>query len=57
MWRDPIVEEIHAVRDQIAQECDYDLKRLMERLRKKEREYPGRVVHKGELTRSRMTGR
>jgi len=49
MWRDPIVEEIHAVRAQIARECGYDLKRIMERLRRREKEYPGRLVRKDEL--------
>jgi len=49
MWKDPIVEEIHAVREQIARECDYDLKRIMDRLRKRESEHTGRVVQKEEL--------
>jgi hypothetical protein len=53
MWKDPIVEEIHAIREQIARECDYDLKRIMDRLRKKEKEHVGQVVQKEEL----VTGR
>jgi hypothetical protein len=44
MWKDPIVEEIHLVRERIAKECNYDLKRIMNRLRKKEKENRGRVV-------------
>ncbi len=57
MWKDPIVEEIHAVREQIARECDYDLRRIMDRLRKKEGAHVGRIVHKEELTTGRMSGR
>ena len=49
IWKDPIVEEIHAVREQIARECDYDLKQIIERLRKKEEEYSGRIVRKEDL--------
>ena len=32
MWKDPIVEEIHAVREQVARECDYDLNQIIARL-------------------------
>jgi len=49
MWKDPIVEEIHAIREQIARECNYDLKRIMERLRKKEKEHTKRVIHREDL--------
>jgi hypothetical protein len=31
--KDPIVEEIHAVREEIAREADYDLERLLETAR------------------------
>ena len=46
MWKDPIVEEIHFVREKIAKECNYDLKKIMNRLRKKEKENRERVVSK-----------
>jgi len=46
MWKDPIVEEIHLVREKIARECNYDLKQIMNRMRKKEKEHRGRVVSK-----------
>jgi hypothetical protein len=46
MWKDPIVEEIHLVREKIAKECNYDLKKIMNRLRKKEKENRERVVSK-----------
>ncbi len=45
MWEDPIVEEIHAVRRRIARDCDYDMVRIMDLLRKREAEHaalPGR---------------
>lgn len=45
MWKDPIVEEIHLVREKIARECKYDLKQIMNRLRKREKEHRGRVVY------------
>ena len=54
MWKDPIVEEIHTVREQIARECDYDLKKIIKRLRKKEEEYSGRIVRKEDLITSHM---
>ncbi len=44
MWRDPIVEEIHAVRRRIARECKYDLRRIVERLRKKEKRHKERLT-------------
>jgi hypothetical protein len=50
MWKDPIVEQIHAIRKQIAKECDYDLRRIMERLRKEEEENEGRVVYRTSTT-------
>ena len=40
MWKDPIVEEIHPVRRRIARECDYDITRIMDLLRKSEAEHP-----------------
>jgi hypothetical protein len=46
MWKDPLVEEIHLVREKIAKECNYDLKQIMNRMRKKEKEHRGRVVSK-----------
>ena len=32
-WRDPIVDEVRAVRDKLAAECDYDIDKIMERSR------------------------
>jgi hypothetical protein len=46
MWKDPIVEEIHNIREEIAREYDYNLNRIMDHLRKKEREHADRVIYK-----------
>jgi hypothetical protein len=46
MWKDPIVEEIHLIRDKIAKECNYDLKQIMKRLRRGEKQHAGRIVYK-----------
>jgi hypothetical protein len=37
MWKDPIVEEIHLIREKIAKECNYDLKQIIRRLKKREK--------------------
>jgi len=44
MWKDPIVEEIHAIRRQIAKECNYDLKQIVDRLREKEKKHKERLI-------------
>jgi hypothetical protein len=36
MWRDPIVEEIHRVRDEQAKKFGYDLHAICEDVRKKQ---------------------
>ena len=48
MWKDPIVEEIHTIREQIARECGYDMKQIIARLRKHEKEHADRIVYKTE---------
>ncbi len=49
MWKDPIVEEIHAIRRQIAKECSYDIRKIVKRLQRKERAHRGRLVRKEDL--------
>ncbi len=49
MWRDPIVEEVRAIRRQIAAECDFDLHKLLDRAREAQKKWPGGVVTKEEL--------
>lgn len=36
MWQDPIVEEIHRMRDEYARKFDYGLRAMCEDLRKKQ---------------------
>ena len=36
MWKDPIVEEVRKVRDEHAAKYDYDLKRIVDALKKEE---------------------
>ena len=36
MWRDPIVEEIHRIRDEHAKKLNYDLHAICEDIRKKQ---------------------
>jgi hypothetical protein len=56
MWKDPIVEEIHTVRERIARECDYDMKQIIARLRKHEKEHADRIVHKIEQRMAAQVG-
>jgi hypothetical protein len=34
--KDPIIEEIHAAREEIAREADYDLEKMLERARERQ---------------------
>jgi hypothetical protein len=38
MWQDPIVEEIHQIRHQLAAQCDNDLSKLVERAMQHQRD-------------------
>ncbi len=44
MWKDPIVEEILAIRRQIERECNHDLGQIVERLRKREKKHQERLI-------------
>lgn len=44
MTRDPIVEEVRGVRDAIAREYDYDVKKLADALREEQRKAGREVV-------------
>ena len=44
MWKDPIIEELHAVRKQLAAECNNDLKAIVLRAMKKQQEHANRLV-------------
>ncbi len=41
---DAFVEEIHEIRKQIAEECGYDFKRLVERYERMQAEHPEGLV-------------
>ena len=43
-FNDPIVEEIHKVREKLLEECGGDLEKLMDRLQAREQEDSGRIV-------------
>ena len=57
MWKDPIVEEIHKIREEIAREYDYNLNRIMDHLRKKEMKHADRMIYKKEMIASRTSSR
>lgn len=57
MWKDPIVEEIHKIREEIAREYDYNLNRIMDHLRKKEMEHADRIIYKKEMIANRTSSR
>ena len=43
-WTDPIVDEIHQIREEIAKEADYDLHKLVARLQESQKRHGDRVV-------------
>lgn len=49
MWKDPIVEEIHAVREEIARRFNYDLGEIIADIQKRQAVNPGRIVRKEDL--------
>ena len=55
MIEDPIVEEVHQVREQLLQECGGDLEKLMDRLQTREAEDRERIV--SDLTELRPAAR
>ncbi|MDP2983417.1 MAG: hypothetical protein Q8O92_08815 [Candidatus Latescibacter sp.] len=44
MNKDPIVEEIHLIREKMLEECGGDLEKLMDRLKARESEHKDRLV-------------
>jgi hypothetical protein len=44
MWQDPIVDEIHKIREEIMQEHDNDIHKLCEHLRERQRNSGRKVV-------------
>lgn len=44
MWRDPIIEELHQIRDEQAKKFNYDLRAIFNDLKEQEKRNAGRVV-------------
>ena len=47
---DPILKEVHAMKDALAREVDYDLDTLFDRLKEAERRHPERLADKSTVT-------
>jgi len=45
MKTDPILREVHRMKDQFAREMGYDLAKMCERLREDEKKHPERMVY------------
>ncbi len=54
MWEDPIVKEIHVIRENIARECNYDMKRIIEKLKTYQEKYKNRLVIKSDKSENRL---
>lgn len=50
LWTDPIVDEIHRIREEMAREADYDIETLGRRLQESER----RRQHDSAVSRERV---
>ena len=57
MNRDPIVEEVHRVREQMWEECGGNMDRLIEFLRAGEAQHRDRIISKEELDQLRSKNR
>jgi hypothetical protein len=57
MKHDPIVEEVHRVRERMWDECGGDLDRLIESLRASEAEHQDRIITPEQLKRIRQEDR
>ncbi len=44
MWKDPVVEDVRAIRDEYARSLDYDLGKICEDLRRQQTEGTKEVV-------------
>ncbi|HEV3416096.1 MAG TPA: hypothetical protein VG056_04765 [Pirellulales bacterium] len=36
MYRDPLVEEVRAIRDRLAAECDFDIRKIVEQAKRRQ---------------------
>lgn len=46
MEKDPIVEEVHRVREKILAECGGNIEKLMDKLKARERNHKSRLISK-----------
>ena len=46
MKADPILKELWEIKDGLAEECEYDLRRLFERLKESQKADPTRIVNR-----------
>ena len=49
MREDPIVEEVHRIRERIMDECENDLDKVFDRIQELEKKHPERLVRKEDL--------
>jgi hypothetical protein len=52
MNKDPIVEEIHRIREKMLEECGGDLEKLMDQLKENESKHKGRLVSQEDIKRN-----
>ncbi len=57
MWKDPIVEEVRKIREEILAECGGDHEKLAEKLRAQWRDYQDRLVTPESLKLRRLASR
>jgi hypothetical protein len=50
VWKDPIVEEVRKVREELFKQANYDLHTLFENLRKSQKERNAKMVSKKKKT-------
>ena len=43
-WTDPIIDEVHKIREEIAREAGNDLRKLVERLKESQKRHGDRLV-------------
>ncbi len=44
MHGDPILREVHRMKDESAREMDYDIHKIFQRMRENEKKHPGRMA-------------
>jgi hypothetical protein len=45
MHSDPILREVHRIKDKLAREVGYDVEKMFDRLREAAKKHPERMVH------------